>query len=42
MIEWLNPAWLIWCVNMAAAFAIGNAYGQDKIRIQMKVSRHES
>ena len=33
---WLDPVWLIWFINMLAAFTIGNAYGQDKIRLEMR------
>jgi len=36
MSDWLDPVWLIWLVNMLAAFAIGNAYGQDKVRAQRR------
>ncbi len=34
--SWLEPVFLIWLVNMLAAFAIGNAYGQDKVRLEMR------
>ena len=35
-IDLLNPVWLIWLISMVASFALGNGYGQDKIRFKLR------
>ena len=36
MKAWADPVWLIWLVNTAAAFLIGSAFGQDKVRFERR------
>jgi len=36
MSDWYDPVFLIWLINVAATFALGNAYGQDKERLRRK------
>jgi len=41
MNDWLEPVFLLYLGYSAAIFALGNAYGQDKVRLAYKRKANE-